>query len=496
MSFHSLDFVVFLLLVLGIYWNLGHRLQNYFLVPASLFFYGFVHPWFVLPFLATTFIDYFVALGIESFRHRARLLVAVSVLCNLGLLSVFKYFNFFTANLAALLARIHLHVPLPVLEIVLPAGISFYTFQSIGYVVDVYRGHIRACRNLRDYALFVAFFPQLVAGPIQRAGGLLTQIQRPRSLTPVVAGDALVLLIWGFFKKLVIADNVAITANKVFALSNPSFPILWAGVLAFCIQIYADFSAYTDIARASARLLGIELSPNFDHPYLAQSPSDFWRRWHISLSTWLRDYVYIPLGGSRGTRGRVTLNLIVVFLLTGLWHGASWNFVLWGLYYAALTIIYRVAAGLVPKSVQDMRLLAVGRILLMFALTNLGWLIFREQDLGQLSRDLLLSPAAASASAWQSGAYLTAITFLYALPLIIHTVWDVGLKKEEGERPSSSQQGRVGRCRDFHRSLRVHPPAAQQHHQRLHLFSVLKVPKCALVPKWSLGTRRTGGCRK
>jgi alginate O-acetyltransferase complex protein AlgI len=435
MRFHSLDYIVFLVVVLGIYWSLGQRLQNLFLIPASLFFYGFVHPWFILPFLATTLIDYCVALGIEAFRSRGKLLVTVSVVCNLGLLSVFKYFNFFTGNISALLSALHLHIPLPVLHVVLPAGISFYTFQSIGYVVDVYRGQIPACRSLRDYALFVAFFPQLVAGPIQRAGSLIAQIQRPRSLTPSAACDALFLLMWGFFKKVVIADNVAITANKVFALRDPSFPILWAGVLAFCIQIYADFSAYTDIARATARLFGIELSPNFNHPYLAQSPSDFWRRWHISLSSWIRDYIYIPIGGSRVSEGRLMLNLLIVFLLTGLWHGASWNFVLWGLYYAVLTILYHAAGKIVPVRIQGMRGTAAGRILLMFALTNLGWLIFREQELAQLGRDLTLSPAAASASDWRVGAYLTAITCIYSLPLVIYTLWDVSLKEKCESRP-------------------------------------------------------------
>ena len=280
------------------------------------------------------------------------------------------------------------------LPVVLPAGISFYTFQSIGYVVDVARGHVPACRSFRDYVLFVSFFPQLVAGPIQRAGQLLTQIQMPRRISPALVGDAFYLLVWGFFKKLVIADNVAITADKVFAIQEPSFPILWAGVLAFCVQIYADFSAYTDIARGSARLLGFKLSQNFNHPYIAESPSDFWRRWHISLSTWIRDYIYIPLRGSRGSEARTILNLTIVFLLTGLWHGASWNFVIWGLYYALLTIIYRLADAVVPARIQTLPGLRAGKIALMFVLTNVGWLIFREHNVGRLWRALTLDPSA------------------------------------------------------------------------------------------------------
>jgi len=226
MSFHSLDYAVFLIAVLGIYWSLGARWQNRMLIPASWIFYGYVHPWFLIPFFATTLIDYVVAIGLESSRINRRLLVAASVCSNVGLLAVFKYYDFFAANVGEALEALHLHVPLPVLAVVLPAGISFYTFQSVGYVVDVYRGHVRACRSLVDYALFVAFFPLLVAGPIQRAGDFLAQIQRPRTLEPSRFLSALYLLIWGVFKKVVIADNVAITANKIFALKELSFPDL------------------------------------------------------------------------------------------------------------------------------------------------------------------------------------------------------------------------------------------------------------------------------
>jgi len=292
----------------------------------------------------------------------------------------------------------------------------------------VYRGHVRACRSLVDYALFVAFFPLLVAGPIQRAGDFLVQIQRPRTLDSSRFLSALYLLVWGVFKKVVIADSVAVTANKVFALKEPSFPILWVGVFAFCIQIYADFSAYTDIARGSARLFGFELSPNFNHPYIAQSPGDFWQRWHISLSTWVRDYIYIPLGGSRGTPARVGWNLIVVFFIMGLWHGASWNFVIWGLYYAILTILYRMAERLVPNRIAGQPASALGRVILMFALTNLGWLIFRERNLGQLAHDLTLSPQAAPAMDWKVAQYIGMLTLIYSLPLWIHTLWDLKLR--------------------------------------------------------------------
>ena len=427
MIFHSLQFLVFLVVVLAIYWALPARWRNALLVPASLVFYGFVHPWFLLPFMATTIVDYFVARAIEVTPERKRLLVGASVTSNLGLLAVFKYYNFFVENVAALMGALHLPVSLPVLHLVLPAGISFYTFQSIGYVVDVSRGHVRACRSFRDYALFVSFFPQLVAGPIQRAGSLLAQIQSTRTVNASMVGQALVLMAWGFFKKLVIADNVAITANKVFAMQNPSFAMLWTGVFAFCIQIYADFSAYTDIARGTARLFGFELSSNFNHPYFADSPSDFWRRWHISLSTWIRDYIFIPLGGSRQGSGRTMLNLVIVFLLTGIWHGASWNFALWGLYYAALTILYRLAAAAVPERWQVFPGLRFGKILLMFVLTNIGWLIFREQSVAQIWRDLRASPFTTPQSDWRVAEYLSTLTAIYASPLLLHAVWDTAL---------------------------------------------------------------------
>jgi len=433
-SFDSSAYLVFFVLVLAVYWTIPQRFQNYFLILASFFFYGFVHPWFLLPFFATTLIDYFVANRIECATTGRRKLVVISVCANLGLLAIFKYFHFFLENTAAVLDLLHIHVPMPVLRIILPAGISFYTFQSIGYVVDVYRGHVRACRHLRDYALFVAFFPQLVAGPIQRAGDLLAQIQRPRRLQPAAAYDAAFLLLWGFFKKLVIADNVAVIADKVFALRSPSFPILWTGVLAFAIQIYTDFSGYTDIARACARLLGFEITRNFNHPYLANSPSDFWRRWHISLSTWIRDYLYIPLGGSRISGCREILNIFIVFFLVGLWHGAAWNFVLWGVYYAVLTMLYRVAARLFPQTWSHIPGSNVLCVLVMFIFTNIGWLIFREHDIAQLGRDLILSPTAAPATDWFVARYLAAIVFLYSLPLGFHLWWDIARKNNAGAK--------------------------------------------------------------
>jgi D-alanyl-lipoteichoic acid acyltransferase DltB (MBOAT superfamily) len=306
------------------------------------------------------------------------------------------------------------------IRIALPVGISFFAFQGMSYVIDVYRGDIRARRSLIDVALFKAFFPQLVAGPIERATHFLPQIEQRRELKPELALEGAMLMIWGFFKKLVIADNVSVIANKIFALAHPGFPLLWAGVFAFCVQIFADFSGYTDIARGTAKLFGFNLIENFRHPYLASSPVDFWRRWHISLSTWLRDYVYIPLGGSRGSRLFSARNVMITFLLSGLWHGASWNYVLWGGYWGALIVIYNNASRVTPAWIADARALLPLKILLMFALTNIGWLMFRETDLHQLAAYFSLSPWAASPLEWRAAAYFSAMVLLYSIPLMVH----------------------------------------------------------------------------
>jgi D-alanyl-lipoteichoic acid acyltransferase DltB (MBOAT superfamily) len=296
--FHSVDFLVFFVAVTAIYWLLPHRGQNLLLLVTSYFFYGYVHPWFLLLIATSTVIDYCAARGMEAWPRHRRQFMALSVISNFGMLGLFKYFNFFAENVAAVLHAAGLSVSGPVLRIVLPVGISFYTFQAMSYTIDVYCGELRARRSLLDLAVFISFFPHLVAGPIQRATYLLPQVESNRRFSVEQARSGFMLICWGFLKKLVIADNVGVLANKVFALADPTFYLLWAGVFAFAIQIYADFSAYTDIARGTSRWLGFELTENFRHPYLARSPADFWSRWNISLATWFRDYVYIPLGGS------------------------------------------------------------------------------------------------------------------------------------------------------------------------------------------------------
>jgi D-alanyl-lipoteichoic acid acyltransferase DltB (MBOAT superfamily) len=364
----------------------------------------------------------------ERWPHRRRAFMAISIVSNFGMLGFFKYFNFFADNVATVCAAAGLHVSPPVLRVILPVGISFYTFQAMSYTVDVFRGELRARRSLLDVAVFISFFPHLVAGPIQRASFLLPQVEAERRFSLQTAASGFYLMVWGFFKKLVIADNVGVIANKVFALRDPSFEILWAGVFAFAIQIYADFSAYTDIARGSSRWLGFELTENFDHPYLARTPADFWRRWNISLSTWFRDYVYIPLGGSRSAGLVWARNVMITFLLSGLWHGASWNYVLWGAYHGLLLLGTRAHQILRPATRVAGRgsrvaILEVAKTVGMFGLTLIGWLLFRETEFHAIARDLRLVPWHSTPQDRQVGVYLFLLAFGYSIPLWAQSVW-------------------------------------------------------------------------
>ncbi|MBF0445359.1 MAG: MBOAT family protein, partial [Magnetococcales bacterium] len=318
------------------------------MVISGLYFYGYVHPWFLLLLLASTITDFYCSLGIERFRERRGQFLLISVLVNLGLLSIFKYFNFFMENLQVVLSAMGFTVAPITLQVILPVGISFYTFQTMSYTIDVYRGSLSARHSFLDFIAFTSFFPPLVAGPITRGKELLPQIEAQPNFSWQLFQGGFFLIVWGFFKKLVISDNVAMIANKVFLLEDPSFFILWAGAFAFSIQIFTDFSGYTDIARGTALLLGYRLPINFNHPYLAASPTDFWKRWHISLSQWIKDYVYIPLGGSRQGVFSSSWTLMVAFLLCGLWHGANWNYIIWGGYHGLLILFYRYLGLLIP----------------------------------------------------------------------------------------------------------------------------------------------------
>lgn len=421
MIFQSIDYLVFFVSVFTLYWSLPHKGQHVLLLAAGYVFYGYVHPWYGILLGATTLVDFTFTRLMEDKPARKRMWLLCILLSNFAILAAFKYFGFFTDNVLALLHALGWDAPRPVFEMLLPAGVSFYTFQSCAYAVDVYRGETWARRSLLDYAVYVSFFPQLVAGPIERAEHLLSQFERPRRFDYGAARDALFLILWGLAKKRVIADTAAVYANKAFSLSDSTFPIVWAGVLCFCVQIYADFSAYTDIARGSARLIGFELRQNFNHPWLAQSPADFWRRWHMSLSTWFRDYVYIPLGGSRGTELRVARNIMLTFVLSGLWHGAGWNFIIWGAWWGVLLVLWRQLDRKLPGFTQGKGIVRTAlRWSITMVLVNIGWLMFREQSFPDLLRQMRANPFSAPVDDWRIGGFFAAMMLLYSLPLWLH----------------------------------------------------------------------------
>ncbi len=348
MLFNSYAFAIFLPLVLVGYYALSPRRQNAWLLVASYVFYGWWDWRFLGLILLSTLVDFAAGLGIERSRRAAArqawLLLSLGV--NLGALGFFKYFDFFADSFARLLATLGLQATTVTLDFVLPVGISFYTFQTMSYTIDVYRGNLRATRDPLTFGLFVAYFPQLVAGPIERATRLLPQLQSERRVTADHVSTGSVLILLGLFKKLVLADSVAGTVDAVFASPDTaSSAVLLRGAYLFTIQIYCDFSGYSDIARGVSRLFGIELMENFQQPYFATNITEHWRRWHVSLSSWLRDYVYIPLGGSRLGHGRTVANLMTTMLLGGLWHGANWTFVIWGAIHGAYLALHRILLG-------------------------------------------------------------------------------------------------------------------------------------------------------
>ena len=346
MVFNSLHFVWFFVAFYGAYRVLPHRAQNWLLLIASYYFYAAWDWRFLGLLVASTLVDFTCArlLSRASTPRARRALLIVSLGFNLTLLGFFKYFNFFADSLHNLFAVLGWQVDVFTLRVLLPVGISFYTFVTMSYVIDVYRREIPATRDLLDFAVFVAFFPHLVAGPILRASTLLSQIDSPRRITREQLRDGAWLIAWGYFQKVFVADNLAGLANAAFDPAVPHTGVnVLLGVYAFAFQIYGDFAGYSNIARGTSKLMGIELIENFRFPYLVRTPQAFWRNWHISLSTWLRDYLYIPLGGSRGSEWQTRRNLFLTMVLGGLWHGAAWTFVVWGIYHGVLLIAYRAA---------------------------------------------------------------------------------------------------------------------------------------------------------
>ena len=343
MTFNSYSAVLFVVVVLCLYFLLRKRShQNAMLLIASLVFYAFGEPLFILLLLSCIAISYFGARRIASNPAAAKPVLTLCIILLLGVLGVFKYFNFFVDSFHLFFEAIGLPFQKITLSIGLPVAISFYTFQSIGYLIDVYRGNTVAEKNFRDYALFVSFFPQLVAGPIERSTNLLKQLKSDRCVTRSDVTYGIYMVTQGFVKKVVIADNLAPIVDGV--LQNPTLggPIVAVAMLGFAFQIYCDFSGYTDIARGISRLMGIRILLNFRHPYISKSMTEFWRRWHITLSNWFRDYVYIPLGGSRCSEPRMHTNLLITMTVSGLWHGAAANFMLWGFYHGVLLILHKL----------------------------------------------------------------------------------------------------------------------------------------------------------
>ena len=401
MLFNSLEFLVFFAVVFALYWRLSHRAQNLFLLAASLFFYGSWNARLLLLLVASASIDFFCAIAIEGARTpRARRgFVVVSIVSSLSILGFFKYANFFLDSLVGLLTALGVEAHRPALNVILPVGISFYTFQAMSYALDVYRGELRACRSYGDYLLYISFFPQLVAGPIERATRLLPQVIEPRPRLSLGAKlEAIKLIVVGFAQKVAIADVLATHVDRAFADPDQhGGTTLLFGLYAFAIQIYCDFAGYSNIARGTARLLGFQLMRNFAQPYLAGNITEFWRRWHISLSTWLRDYLYIPLGGNRRGKRRTYVNLMLTMLLGGLWHGANWTFVVWGGLHGLYLAVHKAVFG-GGSSRGGVRKL-VGAIVT-FHLVCLAWIFFRAESFGDAWAYLTGFARAGAPPAW------------------------------------------------------------------------------------------------
>ncbi|KPK36121.1 MAG: hypothetical protein AMK70_03500 [Nitrospira bacterium SG8_35_1] len=389
MLFNSIDFLFFFLCVYLVYLYLGHKAQNRMLLVSSYLFYGSWNWKFLSLILISTGVDYFC--GKEIFRrincNQRRFFLLISILTNLGILGFFKYYNFFSESLASLLGTMGWHMNFTTLNVILPVGISFYTFQTMSYSIDIYRGKIKPEYNVFDFALYVAYFPQLVAGPIERAKRLLPQLINPRTISKEDISEGLWLIVFGYFQKVFIADNLAKIVDTAFSASAVLSGIEYlVAVYAFAFQIFCDFAGYSSIAIGISRLMGIRLMTNFLYPYFTTNPRDFWRNWHISLSTWLRDYLYIPLGGNRKSKLNMYRNMMITMVLGGLWHGAAWTYVIWGFYHGILLVIHRFIKDHVlfqlPQGLKK-DLLTFVKVIIMFHLACLGWLFFRAQSLSQ-----------------------------------------------------------------------------------------------------------------
>lgn len=389
MLFNSFQFLIFFPTVAAVFFALPDRWRKIFLLIASYYFYMCWRPAYIAVIWFITLLDYCAGIMIEDAtdERSRRFFLGVSIVGNFGLLFVFKYLDFFDASLNQTLRPLGLF-DIPTLHFLLPIGLSFHTFQAVSYTIEVYRRRVSAERNLLDYALYVSFFPQMVAGPIERPYHLLPQFKEPKRVEFASVRYGLELAMWGFFKKMVVADRVAALVNTVYRAPRTfSGPILTLATVFFAIQIYCDFSGYSDIAIGCARIMGFDLMINFRQPYFSQSIEEFWHRWHISLSTWFRDYLYIPLGGNRVSTPRWCANILIVFTVSGLWHGANWTFVAWGAVHGIFYLVgrgtsrFRLSLARVLGEARMPRLWAASRMLFTFALVTAAWVFFRAQSL-------------------------------------------------------------------------------------------------------------------
>lgn len=435
MLFNSIDFAIFLPIVFILYWfvvNKNLKLQNLLIVVASYIFYGWWDWRFLSLILFSTIVDYLIGrkLRVVENQNKRKILLWTSIAVNLGFLGFFKYYNFFVDNFVTAFSFFGTEINVNSLHIILPVGISFYTFQTLSYTIDVYRRKLEPTKDFIAFSAFVSFFPQLVAGPIERATQLLPQFNHKRNFDYTKAVDGLRQILWGLFKKIVIADNCALYANEIFnnsAEMNGSTLVL--GALFFTFQIYGDFSGYSDIAIGTSRLFGFDLMKNFNFPYFSRDIAEFWRRWHISLSTWFRDYLYIPLGGSRGGTWMKVRNTFIIFIVSGFWHGANWTFVAWG----ALNAIYFLPLLLTNNNRNNLDTVAKGRswpsikeffwMLLTFGMTVLAWIFFRAENIGHAITYIaeIFSPSLFSLPRF-SGIY-DAITTMVLVVLFVLIEW-------------------------------------------------------------------------
>jgi alginate O-acetyltransferase complex protein AlgI len=425
MSFTGLTFAVFCVAVLVFYWLVQRKSwQNIILLVASYVFYGWIHPWYVILLGFSTIVDFFLAGGMFRFRERARIYLSLSLILNLGMLAFFKYYNFFNEALAARLGQFGLNADILLVSIVLPAGLSFYTLKKLSYILDVSHGNLKPADSFVDFALYVSFFPQIISGPIDRPQKLFPQIEAARRWKADFFASAWPLIVMGVFKKLVVADTVRSIVDRIFSLSAPSKLLVLAAALGFTLQILADFSAYTDISRGIARLFGFETSENFRSPYFSLTPSGFWNRWHITLSSFLRDYIFFPLRRSLLRKRTLPSWLVsitpplVTMFVSGLWHGAGWTYLAWGLYYGFLIVAYQ-SAGIQGEWKPTSRLKTFGAWLLMFGLIVFGWLLFRAPSLTWVGKVLFQFPLVSTPQDFIIFLVVLSILIVYSLPLLL-----------------------------------------------------------------------------